>query len=39
MSGPNEGKYICYAPLGGGVTTSPWKTVKDECYAHITNRF
>ena len=33
MSGPNAGKYICYEPGQKG------KTVKDECYAHITNRF
>ena len=33
MSGPNEGKYICYNP---GLKTKP-ATIQDECYDHITN--
>ena len=31
MSGPNEGKYICYNP------GKKYTTIQDECYAHITN--
>ena len=31
MSGPNEGKYICYNPGQKAAT------IQDECYKHITN--
>ena len=31
MSGPIEGKYICYAPL------NKYDSKKEECLAHITD--